>query len=78
MHVRGWSIAYRVLQAAFLLTAALNVLRIRAGFLTNYLADLTLPALLYVISRGLATGKRRHLLMSWVGRTPERDRKSVV
>lgn len=32
--------------AAFLLTAALNLLHLRAGFLTNHLADLTVPALL--------------------------------
>lgn len=72
MNVGGWSFAYRMLQASFLLTAALTLLHIRAGFVTSYLADLTVPALLYVVSRGLATGKRRNFLMRWVGRTPER------
>ena len=43
-----------------------------SGFVTSYLADLTVPALLYVVSRGLATGKRRNVLMRWLGRTPER------
>jgi hypothetical protein len=60
--------------AAFLLTAALNLLHLRAGFLTDHLADLTVPALLYVISRGLAPGKRRpsFSVLRWLGRTPER------
>jgi hypothetical protein len=61
----------------FLLTAALNLLHIRAGFLTNYLADLTVPALLYVLSRGLVPSKQRGFPflfrpMRWLGRTPER------
>jgi len=72
MNVRGWSLAYWLLSASFLLTAALTMLHIRAGFVTSYLADLTVPALLYVVSRGLATGKRRNVLMRWLGRTPER------
>ena len=69
---RGWTCVYWALIAAFLLTVVLNLLHVDAGFLTSYLADLTLPALLYVISRGLAPGKRRILLMQWLGRTPER------
>lgn len=69
----GWRLAYWMLMAAFLLTAALNLLHVRAGFLTNHLADLTVPALLYVLSRGLVPGRRPFLLrlMPWLGRTPE-------
>lgn len=69
-----WRLAYWMLWAAFLLTAALNLLHVRAGFLTSHLADLTLPALLYVISRRLVPGRRPFLLrlMPWLGRTPER------
>jgi hypothetical protein len=71
-----WTLVYYVLMASFVLTAALNLLHVRAGFLTNYLADLTLPALLYVLSRELAPGQRAHRLwrhvMGWIGRTPER------
>ena len=69
-----WTTVYGVLMTAFLLTAGLNLLHVRAGFLTNYLADLTLPALLYVLSRGLVPNKqpRFGLLMRWLGRTPER------
>ena len=70
----GWTIAYWTLWATFLLAAVLNMLRVRGGFLTNYLSDVAVPALLYVVSRGLASNKRRlpHLpLMRWIGRTPE-------
>ncbi|MBN2001007.1 hypothetical protein JW935_25910 [candidate division KSB1 bacterium] len=71
---RTWKVIYWALMAAFLLAATLNMLRVRAGVLTSYLADLTVPALLYVISRGLARGKpsSRHHLMRWIGRTPRR------
>lgn len=71
---RMWKVFYWALMIAFLLTAALNMLHVRAGFLTSYLADLAVPALLYVISRGLAPGKTlsRHGLMCWIGRTPRR------
>jgi hypothetical protein len=68
---REWKLVYWTLMAAFFLTAALNLLHVRAGFLTSYLADLTVPALLYVVSRGFATAKPPYLLR-WLGRTPER------
>jgi hypothetical protein len=76
---RGWKVAYVSLWAAFLLAAALNMLRVSGGFLTNHLADVTVPALLYVISRGLATGDRRSRVhpLRWVGRTPERAALSL-
>ena len=69
----GWKLAYWFLMTAFVLTAALNLLHVRGGFLTSYLADLTVPALLYVLSRGLVPGKGIHprVLMRIVGRTPE-------
>jgi hypothetical protein len=63
---------YWTLTAAFLLSAALNLLHVRGGILTNYLADLTLPALLYVVSRdGGGAGPFRPL-MHWLGKKPER------
>jgi len=70
----GWRIAYWGLMAAFVLTAALNLLHVRGGLLTSYLADLTVPALLYVLSRELVPGKGLHprRLLQWVGRTPGR------
>lgn len=44
--------------AAFVLSAALNMLHIRAGFLTNHLSDVVVPAWLYVVGRGLLPGVR--------------------
>jgi len=71
--MRGWLVAYWGLWAAFILTAALNMLRVRAGFLTNYAADVVVPALLYVMLRGLAERPRAPgLLRRWFGLTPER------
>ena len=69
----GWTFAYRGLMGAFLLTAALNLVHARAGFLTNYLADITVPALLYVLARNLVPGKQIYprRLTQTLGRTPE-------
>jgi hypothetical protein len=61
-----------VLFLAFLLTAALNMLRVNGGFLTNYAADLVVPAWLYVTSRGLHSPHgRQTLIQRTLGRTPE-------
>jgi hypothetical protein len=67
-----WRIAYWTLMAAFIATAALNMGHVRGGFLTNHLADLVVPALLYVVVRGLAEREpRQTLLRKTVGATPE-------
>ena len=69
----GWSIAYWVLTICFVVAVALNMLRVRGGFLTNYLADLVFPAWMYIASRGLVFRKRKlPLVTHWLGRTPER------
>jgi hypothetical protein len=69
---RGWFVAYWVLFAAFLGTAALNMLHVRGGFLTNHTADLVVPAWLYVSLRGLhSVHGRRGFLQRTLGRTPE-------
>jgi hypothetical protein len=61
-----------VLFVAFLGTAALNMLRVRGGFLTNHAADLVVPAWLYVVSRGLHSPRgRAALIRRTIGRTPE-------
>ena len=39
-----WRIVYGALFAAFVLAAALNMLRARAGLLTNHLDDVVVPA----------------------------------
>jgi hypothetical protein len=71
--VHGWLAVYWGLWAAFILTAALNMLHVRAGFLTSYAADIVVPALLYVMLRGLAEHRGRPSLLSrWLGCSPER------
>ena len=65
---KAWVVAYWLLTAAFIATAALNLLSVRGGFFTSYAADLTVPAWLYISFRGL-TGQR-HWLTSSIGRIP--------
>lgn len=68
---RGWLIAYYALFAAILATGALNMLQVRGGFLTNHLADLVVPAWLYLASRGLhSDAPRATLIQRTVGRSP--------
>ena len=71
--MKTWRLVYWILWAAFIATAALNMAHVRAGFFTNYAADLVVPALLYVMTRGLAEERSRpKLLRRWFGGTPER------
>ena len=68
----AWLVAYYGLFAGLLITGALNMLHVHGGFLTNYAADLCVPAWLYVASRGLhSTSGRTTLTQRMVGRTPE-------
>ncbi|MBK8649664.1 MAG: hypothetical protein IPN16_24615 [Gemmatimonadetes bacterium] len=70
---KGWVLVNQALWAVFILTAALNMLHVRAGVLTNYAADLVVPALLYVMLRGLAeAAPRPSFLRRWIGTTPAR------
>ena len=69
---RAWTITYWLLTAAFVGTAALNLLHVRGGFLTSYLADLTVPAWLYVIVRGLAGVRPSNPLTRFIGANAER------
>jgi hypothetical protein len=70
---RGWALTYWVLTAAFLLSAGLNVLHVRGGFLTNHLADVVVPAWLYVAARGLSRGAPpRAWWLRFAARSPER------
>ena len=62
-----WRFVYWLSLAGFLLAAALNLLHVRAGFPTSYLADVTVP--------GLVPGKRLFLfapVARAIGRTPVR------
>ena len=68
----GWRLAWYALTAAFLLSAALNLLHVRGGFLTSHLADLAVPAWLYVHARGHSPPAPPRLLHRLVGATPWR------
>lgn len=58
--------------AIFLLTAGLNMAGSRAGFATNHLADLVVPAYLYLVIRSPLLPYRATWLARRVGATPER------
>ena len=67
-----WSVALIVLFFAFSTAAALNFLRVSGGFLTNYCADITGPAYLYIIYRELYQLKRsNNSITRFIGSTPE-------
>lgn len=65
-----WRRLYYFLSAVFVSTAALNMLHVRAGFLTNHAADFVVPAWLYVAVRGRAPGGNRGWVSRTVGRSP--------
>lgn len=68
----SWQAVFYILLAVFVATAALNMLHVHAGFLTNHAADLVVPAWLYVAARGLDSPRRRRTLVQrTIGRTPE-------
>lgn len=69
---RVWAVAYWFLTAAFVVTAFISIQGIRAGFLSNYAADLTCPAWLYIGMRGLHGSKPPNRLGRFFGATPER------
>lgn len=68
---RRWLVTYWLLFAAFVATAALNMLQVRGGILTNYAADVVVPAWLYIVTRGLHEATPTGLLSRLIGRSPE-------
>ncbi len=49
------------------------MLEVKGGFFTNYLADLAVPAWLYIAARGLHSARGRNTwIHRMIGRTPER------
>ena len=55
------------------MSAVLNLMRVRGGFLTSHLSDVVVPAWLYVTSRGLAGARRKPFaIVAWTGQSPER------
>ena len=66
-----WKAIYLSLLCVFILTAALNMLHLRVGFLTNHAADVVVPAWLYVVVRGLYPVRQTPgVLQRTIGRTP--------
>src|SRR5262247_662127 len=68
---RYWSIASLLLFAASIATGLLEMMRVRAGFITNYVADIAIPAYLYIVFRGLHNPTYRTPLTKYIGRRPE-------
>ncbi len=67
---RWWRVAWLALTALFVLTAVLNMVHARGGFLTSHLADVVAPAWLYIAVRGLAGGGHTRTLSRVLGRSP--------
>jgi hypothetical protein len=69
---RGWRAAYYGLLIVWVGCGVLVMNKVRGGFLTNYGADVTQPAWLYIVTRGLDEPGRRTRVQRWFGTTPER------
>jgi hypothetical protein len=66
-----WRGVYYALLLLFVVTAAMNMLHVRGGLLTNHMADIVVPAWLYVVARGLhAPRARKTFLQRTIGRSP--------
>lgn len=79
MSRRAWLVTYWALFVAFLATAALNMLGLRAGFLTNHAADVVVPAWLYIVFRGLhSSGGRTTRIQHALGSSPELAASSLL
>lgn len=74
---RWWRVAYWVLFIVWTGCALLGMNRIRAGFLTSYGADLTQPAWLYIVVRGLHGAGQNTWLVRLLGATPTRAALSI-
>jgi hypothetical protein len=72
VRAQAWRVAFYLLLVAMVGAGMLNVFHVRGSFLTNHLADLAIPAWLYIASRGLhARNPRRTLIRRTVGRSAE-------
>ena len=82
MRKKSWAIAYWILLISWVTGAALFMARVKAGFLTNYLSDLTFPAWFYIYIRGLSSTDNRlpRLLFfkEWFGLSPQRALISIL
>lgn len=74
----GWKIAYWALLICWVVGAVLSMAKVRGGFLTSYLADLTFPPYFYIALRG--KGFDRPLVIKpvrWFGQTALRTALSI-
>ncbi len=79
MSRRAWLVTYRALLVVILGTAALNMLGLRAGFLTNHAADVVVPAWLYIVFRGLySSSGRTTRIQRALGSSPELAASSLL
>lgn len=82
MRKKSWTIAYWILLISWMTGAALFMARVKGGFLTNYLSDLTFPAWFYIYIRGISTTDNRlpRLLVfkDWFGFSPKRAFISIL
>ncbi|MDP3399259.1 MAG: hypothetical protein Q8S23_08960 [Bacteroidales bacterium] len=71
-----WTSFYWILLAGWITGAALFMARVKGGFLTNYLSDVTFPAWFYIHIRGLWTKDRKmpklFVFGQFFGISPER------
>ncbi|MBN2426586.1 MAG: hypothetical protein JXR46_10525 [Calditrichaceae bacterium] len=77
-----WKIAFWILFFSWVTGASLFIARVKAGFFTNYLSDLTFPPWFYIYIRGLSTSDYRIpqliLFRDWFGISPERAFISIL
>ena len=70
MKTNHWRLVWWFLFAVWVTCAVLNMNNLRVGLLTNYGADLTIPAWLYIATRSLHNPEKRTLLNRYIGRSP--------
>lgn len=82
MRNKYWAVAYWLLLISWATGALLFMARVKGGFLTNYLSDLTFPAWFYIYIRGLSTTDNRlpslFIFKEWFGVTPQRAFTSIL
>ncbi|MFN8256786.1 MAG: hypothetical protein U0W24_13910 [Bacteroidales bacterium] len=82
MKTKIWTIAFWILFVGWVTGALLFMFRIKGGFLTNYLSDLTFPPWFYIYIRGLSTSGDSTTKVSkvrkWFGSRPEIAMVSIL
>ena len=82
MKRKSWTIAYWILLVCWVTGASLFMARVKGGFMTNYLSDLTFPAWFYIYIRGLSNNDNRLpkllIFSDWFGLSPQRALISIL